>query len=874
MKARRIPEVIQSSAMDCGPAALAAVLKGFGRPVSYPRLRETCQTDVDGTSIDLLEALAMRFGLAAEQIMLPTDCLFLKASPSLPCIAVIVLPNGLTHFVVVWREWLGFVQIMDPARGRSWMRKDRFITTLYQHQIQVPAEDWQEYARSSEFLAALNERLQLIGFSAAEAAKLVEQQVTLPGWRGLADLDAALRMSGDLRARGAGVSTGDIHALVTTLLETPELIPGELRQVREASGAPDDLLLKGAVLVRFADAEYPPPEDPVVAQVATAPEQTILRRLFGLCRTLDGDRLIPFLSASAALIGLITFIEALVFRYLIGAQLPSELPSLGLIALVVILPLLAAVALEAGGESLSQDLGRRLDLHLRTRLLRKLPRMSDGYFASRLVSDLAERGHAVGQIRAIPELIRRALILMIRLTLVLLGLAWLATPQLGLIALAALLALIAPIVIFPVLAERDLRARTHLGALARFHLDSLRGSEAIWAHGASRSIELEQESLLLKWAQAVGEFQRPVLLFDVVQTLALVLIGIALVIPALSSELPEGTVLLLAYWSLFLPVLSRQLTDVLKQLPGLASVAQRVLELTDAPEEPVADDAPSSTGSVAPASVSSSGVSIEYAGLTIRRGEQCLLEDLRLHIAAGERVAVVGPSGSGKSTFLSTLLGWHSLDARDPALTLDGQPATATALATLRESTVVIDPDLYLWNRTLFDNVCYGLDDPGASALEQAISGSEVIDDLEKMPDGLATIAGENGSRLSGGEGQRLRIARGLVHDAPRLVLMDEPFIGMDSMQRVRMKKRILDRWPSSTMIFVSHNIRETLEFDRVLVFGAGRILEDGNPRVLGEDADSVFANILASEQRLHHHLTTSETWTRRRFENGKLLTL
>ena len=866
MKSRRIPEVIQSSAMDCGPAALAALLNGHGHRVSYPRLREVCQTDVDGTSIDTLEALAVRFGLEAEQIMLPADCLFLDATHSLPCIAVVTLPNGLTHFVVVWRERFGFVQIMDPARGRSWMRKDRFLAQLYEHQIVVDAQDWSEYAHSDEFQASLVERLIDLGHPESEGRARVAAAVAQNDYRRVADLDAAIRMCGALRGTaGSPRSLAQRQHLMDTLLETPELIPGHYRQVRPAADDASELHLKGAILVRVTGSSEPVADDPVVAQVMGRPQPTTAMRLFALCRSMGADRLMLSIAASALLIGLITFIEALVFRYLIGAQLPSELPALGLIAIVVITPLIAAIALESGGMGLSQSLGRRLDLNLRSRLLHKLPRMADGYFASRLVSDLAERGHAAGQIREISELVRRALVLAVRLGLVMIGLAWLSTSALWLIIAATVVALLTPFAIFPVLAERDLRARTHLGALARFYLDSLRGSEAVWAHGASRSIQQEQEGLLLKWVQAVAEFQRPSLLFELIQILILVAIGIALVLDALDSTLSQGTVLLVAYWAVFVPVLSRQLTDVLKQLPSLASVAQRVLELTDAPEEEVASTSTGGPGN-------SAGVALDFRGLTITRGDQSLVEDINLHIDGGECIAIVGHSGSGKSTFFGALLGWHSPGSHN--LLIDGESADPASIAALREASVVIDPDLYLWNRSLFDNIRYGLDWVSASQLEAAIGGSELINDLEKMEAGLATPAGENGSRLSGGEGQRLRIARGLVRSHPRLVLLDEPFLGMDSAQRQRMRKSVIDRFRGSTILFVSHNVRETLDFDRVLVFKSGRIIEDGAPRTLLETTDSTFSSMVAAEDALQDRLRTGDIWRHRVLDNGVLHTL
>ena len=113
-----VPEVVQTSNMDCGPAALKCLLGGFGIDVNYGRLREACQTDVDGTSIDTIEEVANQLGLQAEQIMLPADHVLLEEARALPAIAVVVLPNGLTHFVVVWRRHGRWLQVMDPATGR------------------------------------------------------------------------------------------------------------------------------------------------------------------------------------------------------------------------------------------------------------------------------------------------------------------------------------------------------------------------------------------------------------------------------------------------------------------------------------------------------------------------------------------------------------------------------------------------------------------------------------------------------------------------------------------------------------------------------------------------------------------------------------
>ena len=114
-----VPEVIQTSAMDCGPASLKALLEGFGVPASYGRLREACFTGVDGTSIDQIEDAAFGLGLDAEQIMLPVDHVLLDETAALPALVVIRLPAGATHFVVAWRRCGGWVQLMDPGVGRQ-----------------------------------------------------------------------------------------------------------------------------------------------------------------------------------------------------------------------------------------------------------------------------------------------------------------------------------------------------------------------------------------------------------------------------------------------------------------------------------------------------------------------------------------------------------------------------------------------------------------------------------------------------------------------------------------------------------------------------------------------------------------------------------
>src|SRR2546425_17713 len=188
-----VPEVVQTSAMDCGPASLKCLAEGFGIPVSYGRLREACQTDVDGTSIDTLEEVAVQLGLEAEQVMAPVDHLLIPAGRLLPALVVTRQPDGATHFVVAWRRWGPVVQLMDPATGRRWLSCRRFLDEVYLHEFPVAESEWRAWAGSEEELGVFRARLARLRVSGGPAKRLLEEAGSDPGWRAFAALDASVR---------------------------------------------------------------------------------------------------------------------------------------------------------------------------------------------------------------------------------------------------------------------------------------------------------------------------------------------------------------------------------------------------------------------------------------------------------------------------------------------------------------------------------------------------------------------------------------------------------------------------------------------------------------------------------------------------------
>ncbi len=572
MTRRLVPETIQTSNMDCGPAALKCFLEGFGVNVHYGRLREACQTDVDGTSIDTLDEVANQLGVPTEQIMLPVDHVLLTQARALPAIAVVVLPNGVTHFVVAWRRHGKYVQIMDPATGRRFVSAERFLNDLYVHKLPVPAEDWREYSGSEDFLGPLRERLSRLQIT----ADLLQPAVAYPGWRKIAALDAGVRMLESLASSGAIDRGPESHRILETFLENDDTIPEHYWSVRPAAD-PAELILRGAVLVRAIppttdhrqqnrdrEGAFPPHSPELLAALQQPPAQPG-RELFTLLKK-DGLFTPVTITLSLALASAAVIIEAILFRALLTGH--------GLTAVIVFSS--ALLLLEIPLVSTFLRLGRRLEIRLRLAFLNKIPRLGDRYFQSRLKSDMAERSHGIHLIRRLPELGGQLLRFTFEIVFTTAGIIWLDPSSAPIAIAAAIAALAIPLVSQPILMERDLRLRTHAGALSHFYLDALLGLVAIHTHGAQPAVRREHESLLSEWARAGFNLQRTVISLEAIQFLT----GFGLAIWLLASHLARsgdsGAVLLLVYWALNLPALGQEVALIAWQYPSYRNVTLRL----------------------------------------------------------------------------------------------------------------------------------------------------------------------------------------------------------------------------------------------------------------------------------------------------------
>src|SRR5262249_40686819 len=151
--------------------------------------------------------------------------------------------------------------------------------------------------------------------------------------------------------------------------------------------------------------------------------------------------------------------------------------------------------------------------------------------------------------------------------------------------------------------------------------------------------------------------------------------------------------------------------------------------------------------------------------------------------------------------------------------------------------------------RSLFDNLHYSQTGDRVNVLSEAIDIADLSRVMGRLPGGLSTPLGEGGRLVSGGEGQRVRLARTLLQAAPRLVLLDEPFRGLDRTQRQELLERARKNWEKTTLIYVSHDIATTLTFPYVMVIEDGHLVEAGVPLSLSTQADSRFSALLRAEK-------------------------
>lgn len=289
----------------------------------------------------------------------------------------------------------------------------------------------------------------------------------------------------------------------------------------------------------------------------------------------------------------------------------------------------------------------------------KLPRLADDYLHSRPSSDLAERCHSLHRLRLLPEIGGQAGRAAAELVLTAAALGWIDSGSAAPAAAVAAAAAAVPLAFAPILAERDLRLRTHQGALGMLTFDALLGAVPVRAHRGAAAVLRAHDDLIGEWRRTARSFQRAAVAADTIQALvAAALVGwlLAGFVSGSTAETP-GTALLFTYWALLLPVLGYDVALALRRWPPLRTVVLRLLEPLGSPDEPVPPSAPAG----ARAAPARPGVAVRMTDVTVVPAGHEILHGIDLDVGGGSHVALVGPSApasrrSSRSCSAGTLL--------------------------------------------------------------------------------------------------------------------------------------------------------------------------------------------------------------------------
>ena len=363
--------------------------------------------------------------------------------------------------------------------------------------------------------------------------------------------------------------------------------------------------------------------------------------------------------------------------------------------------------------------------------------------------------------------------------------------------------------------EADSTANTKaIDSLLNFETVKYFNAEKREAARYDRAMEgYEAAALKTSYSLAFLNFGQAVLI-----TLGLVGVMWLAAVGVQSGELTVGDFVLVNAYMIQITMPLNFLGTVYREIRQALVDMRQMFDLLEEPAE-VTDKPGASALSVKGGGVTLSNVRFSY------EKERPILHDVSIDVPAGQTVAIVGPSGSGKSTIGRLLFRFY--DVTDGAVCIDGQDIRDITQESLHQAIGVVPQDTVLFNDTIFYNIAYGREDATRGDVIQAAKDAQIHDFIMSLPDAYDSLVGERGLKLSGGEKQRVGIARTLLKDPP-ILLLDEATSALDSETEHEIQDALERAGEGRTVMIIAHRLSTVSNADKIVVLENGLVVETG----------------------------------------------
>ena len=382
--------------------------------------------------------------------------------------------------------------------------------------------------------------------------------------------------------------------------------------------------------------------------------------------------------------------------------------------------------------------------------------------------------------------------------------------------------------------------------LSNHFIDSLRGIDTLKLFGMSKSYEKGIYQTSEQFRKATMSTLRIAILstfaLDFFTTLSVAIVAVFLGLRLLNAEIllfPALTVLILAP-EYFLPVRDFS-SDYHATLDGKNAMTaiREILELPENEVEPI---------NIAPWNESST---LDLSELSFDYGQGSGLQPVNLQVSGYQKIGVIGMSGSGKSTLMNVISGF--LTPKQGSILFNGEETTSFKQEDWQKQLIYIPQNPYVFRASLRENIAFYTPEADDAAIMQAIEVAGLSELLAQLPDGLDTLIGEGARSLSGGQAQRIALARAFLDKNRKVLILDEPTAHLDIETEVELKNRMLPLMENRLVFFATHRMHWMHQMDYILVLEEGKLVEAGTFNELTEKRGAFFE--LTKKMRGERHV-------------------